>query len=147
MWVVVCGLMLCGSGLAQENGVWRAASTSAKSITGDVQFSGEKLYINYSGFIIAQLHSLSPSEAAAVFDADSNAPVIGNVYRTDIPATKKFLHHNQLCGSEDTQYIVTYVNGHELQMAFFSGAAMPTLTAEALTSSQNLCGTFVYERE
>ena len=144
--VVGCGLTCLVSGAAQEKGNWRAASSTAKSITGDLAFSGEKILINYSGFTVAQIRVLEPAEASAAFDTDSGAGGSGNLYRLSIPASKRFLHHNTLCGSEETQWMATYVAGHSLQLAFFSGASMPVLTPEALGNATNLCGTFSYVR-
>jgi hypothetical protein len=62
----------------------------------------------------------------------------------NIPADKRFLHKNTLCGSEVTQWMVTYVEGRTLHVAFFSGNDMPLLTAEALTNSTDVCGLFSY---
>jgi hypothetical protein len=82
----------------------------------------------------------------AAFDADVNNPGAGNLYRLDIPADKRFSHHNTLCGSEDTQWMATYVDGKDLQVLFFSGGEMPVLSGEALANSSNVCGRFGYER-
>ncbi len=131
---------------AQEKGTWRAESTTAKSITGDVALSGEKLAINFSSFPIAQIRLLKPAELSAAFDADSGAGGSGNLYRLSIPGSKRFQHHNTLCGDEETQWMVTYANGDRLQLAFFSGATMPVLTLDALANNVSLCGTFSYTR-
>jgi hypothetical protein len=139
---LACGLQ---SG-AQQNGSWRAASSNAKTITGDVLFSGERITINFSSFPAAQIRTLKPEEANALFEAGDNAGGRGNLYRVDIPAAKQFLRHNTLCGSEDTQWIVTYATGKSLQLAFFSGTAMPVLTADALANATSLCGIFSYSR-
>ena len=63
-----------------------------------------------------------------------------------MPAGKKFLHKNTLCGGEDTQWVATWVSGHTLRLAFFSGTAMPVLTTEAVANSTTLCGTYTYVR-
>ena len=145
---MIVGLGLVGSctGMAQEKGNWRALSTTARGVTGDVAFSSTKISINFSSFTIAQIRTLQPAEMSAAFDLQSGAGGSGNLYRVDIPATKKFVHHNTLCGAEDTEWVVTYVAGHDLQLAFFSGQQMPALTPEAISSSTNLCGTFSYTR-
>jgi hypothetical protein len=131
---------------AQEKGNWRASSKNAKSLTGDVAFSGQKVSIALVPFTVAQIRTLTPAEIAATFDADASLPAAGNLYRTDIPAGRKFLHGNTLCGGEDTEWIVTYVSGRTLQLAFFSTIQMPVLTPEALTNSSNLCGIYTYTR-
>jgi hypothetical protein len=141
-WILACSL----TGMAQEKGVWRAASTTAQSITGDVAFSSDKISINFASFTIAQIRALEPGEIAAVFNPDGAPTGSGNLFRTDIPGTKKFVHHNTLCGKEDTEWVVTYVSGRDLQIAFFSGEKMPVFTPDAIANSTNLCGTYLYVR-
>ena len=137
-------LLCCLTLAAQETGAWRASSNTAQSITGDVALSSEKLAINLSTFTVARIRALEKSEISAIFDADLNAPGSGSLYRLNVPAAKKFLHHNSLCGSEDTQWMVTYVAGRSLQLAFFSGQKPPLLTRDAVSNSTDLCGTFSY---
>jgi hypothetical protein len=136
----------CMSAVAQEKGSWRAVSKTAQSITGDVALSDEKIMINFSSFTIAQIHDLKPGEVSAVFDVDSNAGGRGNLYRLSIPASKKFVHRNTLCGTEEVQWMVTYVAGRSLRLAFFSGPQAPVFTLDAISNSTDLCGTFSYER-
>lgn len=148
---LLCALGITGIFLsiqlpAQEKGSWSAASTTAKGVTGDVIFSGQKIVINFSGYTVAQIRDLTPAEIGAVFNVDSGAGGVGNLYRTSIPAEKKFLHKNTLCGSEDTQWVVTYVKGHNLQLAFFSGPSIPAMTPEGVANATNLCGTYSYMR-
>lgn len=132
--------------LAQDKGDWRAASKTASSITGDIEISGDKLMINFTPFLLAQARALAPSEVAAAFDADINANPTGTLYHLVVPASKRFLHHNTLCGTEDTQWMATYVTGNTLQVAFFSGSAAPVFTIDALDHSTDLCGTYTYVR-
>jgi hypothetical protein len=129
---------------AQEAGPWRAVSNTAHTITGDVIFSDTKLTINFTSFIMSQIRDLQPAEALALFNADATGQ--GHLYRISIPAEKRFLHHNTLCGSEPTDWAITFVSGRNLQVAFFSGAAIPTLTIDALNDSATLCGTYTYGR-
>lgn len=139
-------LLICSlCSRAQDNGYWRAASSSANDITGDIAISA-KLTINFTNFTIAQIRRLTPAEDSAAFGADVNEGGIGNLYRVTIPAAKRFLHRNTLCGSEDTQWMATYVTGRSMEVAFFSGENMPVLTPEALTNSTDVCGTFRYTR-
>jgi hypothetical protein len=143
-----CALLLaCSfSGLAQEKGYWRAASTNANEITGDLTISETKLTINLTGFPLAQIRKLTPAEMGAAFDADVNAPGSGNLYRLAVPAERRFFHRNTLCGAEDTQWMATYVAGRTLEVLFLSGTDTPVLTGEALANSGNVCGRFSYER-
>jgi hypothetical protein len=133
------------SATAQEDGPWRAASTNARAITGDVVFSPLKISIDFTTFTIAQIRSLKTEEVLALFNPDSTTGG-GNVFRVEIPADKRFLHHNTLCGSDSTQWVITYAQGRSLQVAFFSGATPPVLTVDALNDAPNLCGIFSYIR-
>jgi hypothetical protein len=137
-------LLCCLTLAAQEKGNWRAASNTARSITGDVALSDEKISINFSLFTMVRVRSLDKAEMSAAFDADSNANGSGSLYRLSIPAAKKFLHKNSLCGDEDTQWMATYVSGRALQLAFFSGEQPPIFTLDAIGNSTALCGTFSY---
>ena len=135
---------------AQERGYWAAISNTARSITGDISLTDQKLVINFVGFTIAHIRALEKPEIAALFDADTNdraaSAAVASLYRINIPASKKFLHKNSLCGGEDTQWMVTYLAGRTLRVAFFSGQRAPILTLEAIPNSTDLCGTFTYAR-
>jgi hypothetical protein len=147
LWAIVVPVLACSlTGAAQEKGIWRAASSTAQSITGDVALSEDKLSINFSGFTIAQIRALEPGELSAVFEAGGVAGGSGNLYRLNIPGDKRFLHKNTLCGSEETQWMATYVAGHSLHLAFFSGQKMPVFTPDAIANTTDLCGTFSYVR-
>ena len=132
--------------VAQDAGYWRANSTTAKHITGDVSLTDEKISINFSTYWIAQIRTLTPAELSAAFGADASASGSGNLYRLSIPSDKKMLHKNTLCGGEDTQWLATYSTGRSLQVAFFSTSQMPVLTTDALSNNSNLCGVFGYTR-
>jgi hypothetical protein len=131
---------------AQDGGAWRAASTTATSITSDIAIGNGKVSIDYLTFPLAPIRTLKPVEVSAVFDADVNAGISGMLYRLKIPAGQRFLKKNTLCGSEDTQWMATYVTGHTLEVAFFSGDDMPVFTFDAISNSTDLCGTFGYAR-
>lgn len=147
LWAIGVPVLACAlTAAAQERGIWRAASSTAQSITGDVGLSEDKLSINFSGFTIAQIRALEPGELSAVFASEGGTGGSGNLYRLRIPADKKFMHKNTLCGSEDTQWMTTYVVGHSLHLAFFSGEKMPVFTPDAIANTTDLCGTFSYVR-
>lgn len=137
---VVCSL----TATAQDKGYWRAASRTANAITGDIALSGSKATINFTEFPLVQARALTPAEVSAAFDADINAGATGVLYHLSVPATKRFLHHNTLCGTEDTRWMATYASGRNLQVAFFSGTDAPVFTLDALQNSTDLCGTFTY---
>ena len=131
---------------AQDKGYWRAASSTANSITGDIALSDAKLTINFLAFIVVQARDLKPEEVSAAFDADINAGGTGKLYHLTIPAAQRFLHKNTLCGTEDTHWMATFVSGRNLQIAFFSGAEAPNFSFDAIRNSTDLCGTFTYAR-
>ncbi|MGC2160802.1 MAG: hypothetical protein WA634_02735 [Silvibacterium sp.] len=131
---------------AQDKGYWPAASSTAGSITGDISLSNAKITINYTTFRIVQARTLTPNEVSASFDADINAGRTGVLYSVTVPAATRFLHHNTLCGTEDTRWMATFVSGRTLQVAFFSGSDVPVFTMDALAKSTDLCGTFTYAR-
>lgn len=143
--MLACSLSFSVPLAAQDTGYWRAAGNTAKSITGDVALTGEKISINFSTYWIAQIRALTPAELSAAFGLDSNVSGTGNLYRLSIPSDKKLLHKNTLCGGEDTQWLATYSTGRTLQLAFFSTSKMPVLSAEAMTNNSDLCGIFLYQ--
>jgi hypothetical protein len=144
--LIAAAMCLCVSATAQDKGYWRAASSNANQITGDIAISDTKLTINFLSYSLAQIRKLTPAEAGATFDVDVNAAGGGSLYRLSVPGDKRFLHHNTLCGSEETQWIATYAEGRALHVALFSGGAMPVFTGEALANSTDVCGIFSYER-
>lgn len=131
---------------AQDGGAWTAASTNAASITGDIAIAKERVSIDFISYPLASIRTLKPVEVSAVFDADVNAGISGMLYRLRVPAAQRFLHKNTLCGDQDTQWMATYVTGHTLEVAFFSGDDMPVFTFDAVSKSTDLCGTFAYSR-
>ena len=145
----VLGLSCCLPVAAQEKGRWQPLSTTARGITGGVAFSDEKLMISFFKFPIAEIRELAPGEllVLAMDDpAGKGAAMSGHLYRLSIPAEQRFLNRNTMCGGEETQWMTTAVRGKMLQLAFFSGAQMPVLTAEAMANTTSLCGTFLYSR-
>jgi hypothetical protein len=141
-------LLICSltAAHAQEKGSWRAASSPAKTITGDVTLADEKLTINFAPTTISKIRALQPTEVSAVFDTDSGTATPGSLYRLNIPAERKFLHKNTLCGSENVLWMVAYAQGNSLQLAFFSGDKQPTFTFEAISNSTDKCGTYSYAK-
>jgi hypothetical protein len=140
-------LLFCAlTAAAQDKGYWRAASKTARSITGDVSLADEKIIINFAGFPMAKVRTLEKAEISALFDVDSTATGDATLYRLTVPAAKKFLNKNTLCGGEDTQWMVTYVSGKSMRLTLFSGQKAPIFTFNAISNSTDLCGTFEYAR-
>jgi len=146
--VLAFALACVASAAAQqpEKGYWRAASRTAMSITGDISFSASKITLNLASFPSAHISGLQPAEVAAVFDADANSAGNGALYRLNIPAARRFLNKNTLCGTEQTQWMATWVSGKTLTVAFFSGDNIPVFSFEAINKSTDLCGIYTFAR-
>jgi hypothetical protein len=146
--IAISAMILCSALLlnAQDQGYWRAASTNARAITGDVTITETAVVFNFIPFTIAPIRKLKTVEVAALFDADVNSGVQGNLYRLSIPSERRFLHKNTLCGSESAQWMATFVSGRNLQVALFSGLDEPVFSFDALTNSSTRCATFTYGR-
>ena len=99
-----------------------------------------------SSYSLAPIRKLTAAEGGAAFDVDVKAEAGEICIACSIPGDKRFLHRNTLCGSEETQWMATYVEDRTLHIALFSGANMPVLTAEALSNSKEVCGIFSYGR-
>ena len=143
---MVLGLAVCTSCAAQDRGYWRAASNNAAAITGDFTLNDTRVTLDFLSFTVASIRKLSASEVGAAFDVDTSAGPNGALYRLRVPGGQQFLHKNTLCGSDDTQWMATYVEGRNLHVAFFSGDNQPTLTTEAILNTTDLCGIFTYAR-
>jgi hypothetical protein len=139
---VAGGAQVC----AQDQGYWRASSSMANTITGDISIGGSKLTLDFMTFPLASIRVLKPVEVSAVFDADVNAGINGMLYRLRIPAAQRFNKKNTLCGDEDTQWMATYVTGKTLQVAFFSGEDPPVFTFDAMQGTSAKCGVYTYSR-
>lgn len=142
-------ILILGSAVtlnAQDLGYWRADSTNARAITGDIGISETSISINFTPFTIAHIRKLKTAEVAALFDVDVNSGAQGNLYRLSIPSERRFAHHNTLCGSESTQWMATFVSGRTLQITLFSGLDEPTLTFDALSNTTTRCATLTYSR-
>ena len=146
--VAAAGMVLACSlaSSAQDKGYWRAASTETVKMTGDISISELKVTINFAAFPLAPIRRLKPVEVSAVFDADVNAGISGDLYRLRVPASKYIEKRNTLCGGEETQWMATYVTGRTLRVAFFSGDDMPVFTFDAISKSTTVCGTYTYTR-
>ncbi len=145
--IACLGLLAFGTAKAQDGGSWRAASTNARAITGDLALFNQKIALGFSAaYTLAEIRTLKPEEITALFSGADVSDGSGHLYRTSIPGDKRFLHKNTLCGSEETQWVVTFAQGKNLQVALFSTANMPVLTPEAMANATDLCGTFSYVR-
>jgi len=148
LFVLVLTLACTAGAAAQqpEKGSWRAASHAAANITGDIAFNGSKISINFTSFLISPVRLLKPEEVSAAFDEAVDTAGNGQLYRVSIPASRRFVKNNTLCGAQDTQWIAVYVADGTLKVAFFTGDDAPLMSFEALQKSNDLCGTYTYVR-
>lgn len=144
--IIALACLIAPAARTQESGYWRAASNTASSITGDIILSAERLTINFTNYTVTRMRALKPEEISGVFDLEPEIVSHAGLYRMNIPGDKRFLHKNTLCGSEDVQWMVAYATGHELRVAFFSNAKIPSFKREDIMNSTDLCGTFTYAR-
>jgi hypothetical protein len=148
--ILIAAALMLASALAcaaqEDRGYWRAASSNANAITGDLNISELKVSINFLTFPLAPIRRLKPVEVSAAFDADVKAGIEGSLYRLKVPAGQHIVKKNTLCGDEDTQWMATYVTGRTLQVAFFSGDDEPVFTFDAIQKSSDLCGVYSYAR-
>src|SRR5579871_6279076 len=73
-----------------EAGYWRASSQTARSITGDIAFSGDKLTINFLAFTIAHIRPLNTEETISAFNPDPGTQGSASLWRLRISAAQKF---------------------------------------------------------
>lgn len=131
---------------AQDQGMWRASSQNARTVTGDIALSGQKIAINFLTFTIVRTRALDKAELSGAFDAGADPTATGTLYRLEVRADQKFLHKNTLCGEEQTEWMATAVSGRTLRVIFFSGEKPPQLTLDAMNNSTNVCGSYSYSR-
>jgi hypothetical protein len=146
--VLLTALVIISSvpAISQDKGYWRSSSQTASSITGDIVITDAKLTMNFLAWPLVPVRALKSTEISAVFDADGNVAQAGNLYRVNISATQRLLHKNTLCGTEQTQWMATWIDGRTLHVAFFSGNTPPVFTFDAIRNSTDVCGTFLYSR-
>jgi hypothetical protein len=144
--MLLVGMSCALPAMAQERGAWRAASKTAQSVTGDIGFGNEKLTINFLTVPLAEIRPLTPAEVSAAFDGADASAGAGHLFRMSIAGDKRFLHKNTLCGAEETKWMATWVSGKTLKVMLFSNDKPPVFTIDALNSSTDTCGTFMYVR-
>jgi hypothetical protein len=144
--LALSGTLVCAA-QQPDRGYWRAASNTAARITGDITLTESKITINFISFPLAPIRSLKPEEVVSVFDADVNTAGKGTLYRLRVAAGQRFLKKNTLCGTDETQWMATYLSSPKtLEVAFFSGDDAPVFTMDAISNSRTLCGTYSFVR-
>ncbi len=139
--------LACAISVAQqqpEKGHWRAASNAAANITGEISISESKITIYFASFLISPARLLKPAEVSALFDEAVDTAGNGQLYRVTIPASRRFIKNNTLCGTQDIHWMAVYVADGSLKIAFFSGDDAPLMTFETMQNSTDLCGIYSY---
>jgi hypothetical protein len=126
---------------------YTAQSNTALSITGTVRFSSKAIGINGKSYPLTLTHTLSPEEltnAKPVFSIDN--ATTGYLFKTSIPGNAPMLNKNSLCNAKCTWALVVYTAPDQLNIAFFTGDATPSLATGAISNSSSLSGTYWYAR-
>ena len=153
MVAAAAGMILVGVvfGAAQATspdiGHWSAKTDRTRDMTGDLTITPGMLTIYQSKFPLARVRKLTPAETGAVFDADTNARIGGDLYRLHVPPGVYYTGGDLLCGREVIRWMATYVSGRTLQVAFFSGDDAPVFTFDAVSNSTAMCGMYIFSRD
>jgi hypothetical protein len=126
---------------------YTAQSNTALSITGTVRFSSKAIGINGKSYPLTLAHTLTAEELAnakPVFSIDN--ATTGYLFKTSIPGNAPMLNKNSLCNAKCTWALVVYTAPDQLNIAFFTGDATPSLVAGAISKSPSLSGTYWYAK-
>jgi uncharacterized RDD family membrane protein YckC len=128
---------------------WSAGSHTAAAVTGDIEMLADGLRVAGNDLhlqVVRDLEGQDEVNAKELFMLGTAATAPITLYKTSISSETKFLNGSDLCGKDDTTWIVitTDRDGGTLYMAMFSGSSEPDLN---LQTSKNLCGTYSYMRE
>ena len=125
----------------QEDASFAAYSTTAESVTGDLEISGsdaEKVLTTTDG---TEIGLSFVEDRSSGWNLNDNEVWPGGVFALDEdPGALE--NGNTLCGEDSASYLVfTPLDEETLQMAVFSGAAPENI------ESPGLCGTYKYSIE
>jgi len=158
IYLAIAGIFLAGITLdvpacAQQNpfavpAPYTPQSNTALSITGTIRFSSRSISIHGKSYPLTLSHTLTADELAAakpLFSIDSATS--GFLYKASIPANAPMLNGNTLCGATCTWVLAVYTAPDQLNLAFITGAFVPSLAPGALMHSSNVTGTYWYAKE
>jgi hypothetical protein len=129
---------------ASVNEQWKAASTTAISLTGDITISANRITFGNGTSLPLAIAGSVPD-----FKIDVGKPVSATLFRVTAPADPVLLAGHRLCGGEPPHpvtFIAVWRPVHlrgsvDLRtIAAFSGGERPTRAA-----GPNFCGTYIYE--
>lgn len=130
--VVFSVVAACGFGSSALADNYKAASTTAMSITGDISMDDFSM-------VFANGESLDFAELIADHLMVDGRQVPGSVYSVETPGDPELENGNRLCGNGDVTYVATWSGGQGMTMvAVFTGSEPPA-------SDEQMCGSYLYE--
>lgn len=128
-------ILAAGAASAEPQGRWRAASSTASAVTGDITLRDGALIFG-NGKRLALIPAGEP-EGRWTPLPDTRR---GALYRLDPPSDPVLLHGNALCGKPVTYIVLSQHAEHGLSLTAFTGKAAPQgFGADA-------CAVYFYER-
>ena len=127
---------------------YTAQSNTALSITGTIRFSSKSISIHGKSYPLTLSHALTADELAnarPLFSIDTATS--GFLFQTSIPGSAPMLNGNTLCGAKCTWVLAVYTAPDQLNLAFITGDATPSLAPGALMHSSSVSGTYWYAKE
>jgi len=123
-------------------------SNTALSITGTIRFSSKSIGIHGKFYPLTLAHMLTADEltnAKPLFSIDTATS--GYLFQTSIPVNAPMLNGNSTCNAKCTWVLAVYTAPDQLNLAFITGDATPSLAPGALMHSSNVTGTYWYSKE
>ena len=124
---------------ASVNEQWKAASTTAISITGDITISANRITFGNGTSLPLAIAGRVPD-----FKIDAGKPVSATLFRVTAPDDPVLLSGHRLCGGEPPHPVwrPVHLRGSvDLRtIAAFSGGERPTRAG-----GPDFCGTYIYE--
>lgn len=132
IWPALLGLLVATAPAYAEGDVYKAYSTTAESITGDI--SMDDFSITFANGESLSFSSLLGDH----FVVDGNR-VNASVYSVADPSDPELENGNKLCGSGDVSYLASWAGGEGLTtVAVFTGDEPPE-------SSDEMCASYTYQ--
>jgi len=127
--------------------VWIAASQTARSITGDITLTSDKLILAHTTFPLTFVRDVKKEkleDAGKIVDL-SGSPSSARLFKTLVSRHSILLNSNTICGPDaDATWMLAVYNRGTLSLTFFSGAKEPNLDYKAAEASPYICGTYMY---
>ena len=113
-----------------QDDVWKASSTTATAVTGDITLGTDRIV-----FANGESIRLVPVEGRR------------GVFKVDPPANPVLMNGNRLCGEEDVRYVVLAQGSNDsLFMKVFEGPDVPLEAVADPNPQQGTCATYSFSR-